>query len=238
MGKFPIPRVGEKRMFTRILFYAFALSSMIAVESAGATRIDYMQDVLVLRIIAEKHQSIENGLRFNVELENKIAESISFTTTGRKTPFNFKIVNPSNELNLTRYSFENIDTISDGFKDFIIGGNSKIQLGTIVFSKYLTEGSRKEKEVKVTRDGIEKIEIHAEVEFVENKLVPGIYVITVDFSGHIKDDSNTTDSNTTDSDTTDSDTTDSNTTENEADVDEFYRGIFSLFSEPFEVVME
>ena len=120
-------------MFTNIMFYVFSLLLMVGLAESAETlteevihppyppkgiteepggRIIIGDDIVELRIIAEKHQSLENGIRFSVELENKLAEPISFRTwtltekekeylsrfrPGEKDlPFKFEIRDPSN----------------------------------------------------------------------------------------------------------------------------------------------
>jgi len=179
-------------MLPSIVFYLFALSSMMESDEnleSGIEMVEkmnnlsnYMKDKLELRIIAEKKQSVENGIRFSVELENKGAETLRFkiktkerfNTLNRRSysendlPFRFNIYTQDKSSDLAEW--DNIDDMSISFDHFIkIDGNSTIELGSVVFLDYRAPG---------------------ELQFVEKNIVPGTYIIEVWFSGYLVDDYN------------------------------------------------
>jgi len=143
---------------------------------------NYMEDRLELRIIAEKKQSVENGIRFSVELENKGADTLlfrvrireRFKTMNRRSysenglPFRFNIYTQDKSFDLAEW--DNIDDNSMSIDRFIkIDGNSTIELDSVVFLDYRAPG---------------------ELQFVEKNIVPGTYIIEACFNGFLVDDYN------------------------------------------------
>jgi len=113
-----------------------------------------------VKIAAEKRQSIEYGLRFSVEIENKLSEPLRLRITEKTPPFTFDIYDPLNNLSFGPYFKENWVEWGEKWGDnrrIFIDGNSKMQLGSIVFKNYTNE------------DGLEK------------NITPGRYVIKVFF---------------------------------------------------------
>jgi len=214
-------------MLTNIMLYVFTLLTMIGsgedVDSI-IKRGDYIKDGCKIRIIAEKHQLIENGLRFSVELENTLEEPISFSISDADVPFIFRIFNDAivkkrepeepppftlilklaDEADLA-WNFGENDFYTSGHavtgkRRITLNGNSKIQLGSVVFSKYAV----------IIEEGF----VHG----TDKDIIPGIYRIeNVRLLGYALDDSNT----------------------DEFPKEENYERSFTLTtSEPVEVVME
>ena len=148
-----------------------------------------------IRVIAEKHQSAQNGLVFSVELENKLDESVSFTifkndkmqTILKENDVSFQysihaspipvVHSPSfstqhdrvDKLNLASYNDFNV-LVTRGLiiiHRIDIEGHSVMQLGSVEFSNYFVYG-----EVK---DG----------EFIKQTIAPGSYVIRAMLAGQV-----------------------------------------------------
>ena len=173
-------------MLTSIMFCFLGLLSVSAIgENSDYIKEKIGENGLVLRIVAEERQSIENGLRFSVELENKLAEPFSYITRrlreswrgspllerpGEKDlPFIFSIYNTLDmSSNLASEYLSNFEILKVELdRRITIEGNSKIELDSIVFSEYVT-GYKTGADAK---DG--------NWEMVKESITPGTYIIRV-----------------------------------------------------------
>ena len=119
------------------------------------------KDESEIRVIAEKHQSAENGLMFSIKLDNKFGESVQASFQNKANELNLASYNDNNKINLGIMSItRRID----------IDADSTVQLGTVEFSNYYVDD-----EVK---DG----------EFVKQTIAPGIYIIKVSLLGQLNID--------------------------------------------------
>jgi len=212
-------------MLKRIMLYIFlAISPIIGLcESADNNKNEIAQQITYkggfeIRIIAEKRQPVENGLRFDVELENKLSESVSFITKKKDiqraggffkendVPFSYTIQsssqNPEDNTHLATFNDSNfVDMTSFSYNRRIyIDAGSTIQLGSVEFSEHFIPG-----EIK---DGIQDLTIKT--------IGAGIFKIEASLSGFV-------------------------ITDPKLNVDEVEKNmttIFTVISEPIVVVLE
>jgi hypothetical protein len=155
-----------------------------------------VSDRVELRIITEKRQSAENGLKFSVELENKIAEPLSFITRTiekdllrdnrpkeKDIPFRFSIYDTKDahkpgtfppRPNLAREYRSNMDEMHLGeyVRNMTIDGNSTTQLDSLIFLEYIIGYKQREDRT---------------IQFIEERIVPGTYLIEVQLIGYVVD---------------------------------------------------
>ena len=123
-------------MLTRIAFCVLAISPMVGLcddfkynKHEISRRITY-EDGFIIRVIAEKHQSVEKGLKFTVELENKLNEPVGFWALKKDAsvvtvlnenyvPFQYSIIPSTEKFNVPTCS-------EDGTCTFRLGHESDL----------------------------------------------------------------------------------------------------------------
>ena len=209
-------------MLNRIMFIILAFSPMIGLcENAEYKRSELAERIMYkggfeVRIITEKQQSVENGLRFSIELENNLSEPVSFITRKRiiplkpilkenDVPFVYSIyLSPpeDNKQDLAELNDSNVDALGywEMTRRIDIDKNSIMQLGSVEFVNYMVPS-----EVEGRNQAVEKI------------ITPGTYTVKMYIYGILIIDNEDPDT---------------------LNVDVIWNRGFTVFSEPVEIVLK